>query len=57
MTSVFKRLVPSLNRIVVRKFEAETKSRSGIILQDPTDKTAFGEVISIGPGKINDIIY
>ncbi|EAR93616.1 10 kDa chaperonin (macronuclear) [Tetrahymena thermophila SB210] len=54
MTSVFKRLVPTFNRILVKKFEAETKTRTGIILQDPADKTAYGEIVSAGPGNFDN---
>ena len=35
MATNFKRLIPLLNRIVVRKIEPETKTKSGIILQKP----------------------
>ncbi|EGR28982.1 hypothetical protein IMG5_165780 [Ichthyophthirius multifiliis] len=54
MTSTFKRLIPSLNRILVKRFEAETKTKTGIILQDPADKTAYGQVVQVGPGTYNN---
>lgn len=45
MTSVFKKLIPTFNRVVVKKFEAEAKSKAGIILQEASDKITYGEVI------------
>jgi chaperonin GroES len=49
----FKSLRPLLNRVVVRKAEALTKTKSGIILsqKDVGDKLNFGTVLAIGPGK------
>ncbi len=52
MTSVFKRLIPTFNRVLIRKIEAEAKTKSGIILQESADKTAHGVVIEVGPGKL-----
>lgn len=50
MTSTFKRLIPSLNRILIRKIEPITKSKGGIILQDNSEKINYGEVLETGPG-------
>ena len=52
----FKTLRPLLNRVVVKKAMAETKTKAGIILTSgkSTEKLSFGEVISVGPGKNND---
>jgi co-chaperonin GroES (HSP10) len=44
MTSNFKRILPLLNRIVIRKVEPEAKTKSGIILQKP-DGLNYGLVI------------
>ena len=50
MASV-KRVLPLLNRILVRKLELPTKSAGGIILTEKKDEgTSAGEVISTGPG-------
>lgn len=51
MTSVFNRLVPSLNRILVKKIQQEAKSKSGIILQEASNANSYGVVIETGPGK------
>ena len=52
----FKTLRPLLNRVVVKKAVAETKTKAGIILSSGknTEKLSFGKVISVGPGKSND---
>lgn len=47
--SSFKRILPLLNRIVVRKLEPQTKTSSGIILSK-TDSTTYGVVVEAGPG-------
>ena len=49
MSTNFKKLLPLLNRIVVRKVEPETKTKSGIILQKP-DSLNYGVVLEAGPG-------
>lgn len=50
MTTTFKKLIPTLNRILIRKIEPVTKSKGGIILQDNAEKVNFGEVVEVGPG-------
>ena len=48
----FKTLKPLLNRVVIKKAAAETKTKSGIILtQSKNDQLNFGVVIATGPGK------
>ena len=49
-TTKFTSFLPSLNRILIKRFEPVTKTKSGIILTEPTDKTLYGEVIETGPG-------
>ena len=49
MSSNFKKLLPLLNRIVVRKIEPEAKTKSGIILQKP-ESFNHGVVLEVGPG-------
>jgi chaperonin GroES len=46
----FKRILPLLNRIVVRHLEPQTKTSSGIILSK-TDSTLYGVVVEAGPGN------
>ena len=51
----FKTLRPLLNRVMVKKAEAITKTKTGIILSQKTDeKLNFGQVIAVGPGKVFD---
>ena len=47
MSSAFKRIVPLLNRIVVRKVEPEAKTKSGILLQKP-DVLPYGVILEDG---------
>ena len=53
MTSSFKRLLPSLNRILIKKVEPVSKSPGGIILQETSDKASLGEVVEVGPGAFD----
>ena len=49
------KLNPLSDRIVVRAHEAEEKTASGIILPDTAkEKPQIGEIIAVGPGKVND---
>lgn len=47
--SAFKKIFPLLNRIVVKRFEAQTKTASGIIVNKP-ESNSLGVVIEAGPG-------
>ena len=48
----FRTLRPLLNRVVVKKAAAETKTKSGIILTSAKEERLnFGTVIACGPGK------
>jgi chaperonin GroES len=47
--SSFKKILPLLNRIVVRKLEPQTKTASGIIINKP-DTANYGVVLEAGPG-------
>ena len=43
--------VPSTTRVVVRRIDAETKTKGGIIIPDTAkEKPQEGEVIAVGPG-------
>lgn len=53
MSTNFKKLLPLLNRIVVRKVEPEAKTASGIILQKP-DGLPHGVVLEAGPGAYDN---
>ena len=48
----FKTLRPLLNRVIIKKAEAITKTKSGIILSQKADVMLnYGEVLAVGPGK------
>lgn len=50
MSSSFKRLIPALNRVLIKKVEPLNKSKGGIILQQ-AEKVNLGEVVETGPGQ------
>ena len=46
---------PLADRVVVKAAEAETKTKSGIIIPDSAkEKPQKGEVVAVGPGKIDE---
>ena len=51
--SSIKRILPLLNRIVVRKMEAQTKTASGIIVNKNLDSAEYGVVVEAGPGSFD----
>lgn len=53
MSSAFKRLIPSLNRVLIRKAEPVKKTASGIILSKG-ENAVTGQVIEVGPGQFDD---
>lgn len=49
------KLKPIGDRLIVKQAEAETQTKSGIILADSaTEKPQRGEVIAVGEGRFND---
>lgn len=52
-TTAFKRVLPTLNRILIKKLEPQAKTASGIILQKGGDNN-YGTVIEVGPGLLNE---
>ena len=48
------KLIPTLNRIIVKKIEQQTKTASGIILNDTSANVQYGVVVSTGPGLLNE---
>tara|TARA_B100000579_G_scaffold112939_1_gene90357 strand:- start:151 stop:435 length:285 start_codon:yes stop_codon:yes gene_type:complete len=49
------KLKPLSDRIVIKACEAEETTASGIILPDTAkEKPQEGEVVAVGPGKVND---
>ena len=48
----FRNLRPLLNRVVIKKAEAITKTKGGIILSSGKEQQLnYGTVIAVGPGK------
>ena len=46
---------PLHDRVVVKRIDAEEKSKGGIIIPDTAkEKPQEGEVVAIGPGKLTD---
>ena len=49
------KLVPLLDRVVIKQLEAEEKTKSGIILASSAqEKPQFATVVAVGPGGIVD---
>ncbi|MEK6650969.1 MAG: co-chaperone GroES [Bacteroidota bacterium] len=49
------KMKPLADRVVVRPSQAEEKTKGGIIVPDTAkEKPVWGEVIAVGPGRIND---
>jgi chaperonin GroES len=49
----YKRIVPLLNRIVIRKIEQQNKTTSGIIL-NKVENQNYGVVLECGPGHFDN---
>lgn len=47
MATAFKKLTPLFNRVLIKKFEAQTKTASGIILANDAEKTTYGTVVEV----------
>jgi len=46
---------PLNDRVLVKRLEEEEKTAGGIIIPDTAkEKPAEGEVVAVGPGKLND---
>ncbi|KAG2670982.1 hypothetical protein I3760_14G112100 [Carya illinoinensis] len=45
-----KRLIPSLNRVLIEKIVPPSKTNSGILLPESTTKLNSGKVVAVGPG-------
>ncbi len=46
---------PLNDRILVKRLEEEAKTAGGIIIPDSAkEKPAEGEIVGVGPGKMND---
>lgn len=46
---------PLNDRVLVKRLEEEEKTAGGIIIPDSAkEKPAEGEIVAVGPGKLND---
>ncbi|XP_076905302.1 10 kDa chaperonin, mitochondrial-like [Bidens hawaiensis] len=46
-----KRLIPTLNRVLVKKIVAPSKTTAGILLPETSSKLNSAKVIAVGPGS------
>ncbi|KAJ7964962.1 10 kDa chaperonin [Quillaja saponaria] len=46
-----KRLIPTLNRILVEKIVPPSKTNTGILLPEKITKLNSGKVVAVGPGS------
>jgi chaperonin GroES len=52
---MFMKIRPLNDRILVKRLEGEGKTAGGIIIPDSAkEKPAEGEIVAVGPGKLND---
>ncbi|MBI1309481.1 MAG: co-chaperone GroES [Proteobacteria bacterium] len=55
MTDISKKIQPLADRVVVKRLNAEEKTKSGIIIPDSAkEKPQQGEILAVGPGKADD---
>jgi chaperonin GroES len=51
----FMKIRPLNDRVLVKRLESEEKTAGGIIIPDSAkEKPAEGEVVAVGPGKLNE---
>ncbi|KAI7998886.1 hypothetical protein LOK49_LG10G02590 [Camellia lanceoleosa] len=50
LSQMAKRLIPSLNRVLVEKIIPPSKTNAGILLPEKTSKLNSGKVVAVGPG-------
>jgi chaperonin GroES len=49
------KLRPLHDRVIVKRLEEERKTAGGIVIPDTAaEKPSMGEIIAVGPGKIDD---
>lgn len=52
MSDIAKKVQPLADRVVIKRLEAEERTKGGIIIPDTgKEKPQQGEVIAVGPGK------
>ncbi|KAI5645522.1 chaperonin 10 kd subunit domain-containing protein [Phthorimaea operculella] len=53
--SAMRKLIPLLDRVLIKRAEAVTKTAGGIVIPDKAQgKVLHGEVIAVGPGARKD---
>ncbi|KAK4261723.1 hypothetical protein QN277_004681 [Acacia crassicarpa] len=45
-----KRLIPTLNRVLIEKIVPPSKTTAGILLPEKSSKLNSGKVVAVGPG-------
>eukprot|EP00362_Geleiidae_sp_MMETSP1317_P002271 CAMPEP_0201282504 /NCGR_PEP_ID=MMETSP1317-20130820/5803_1 /ASSEMBLY_ACC=CAM_ASM_000770 /TAXON_ID=187299 /ORGANISM="Undescribed Undescribed, Strain Undescribed" /LENGTH=65 /DNA_ID=CAMNT_0047595347 /DNA_START=45 /DNA_END=242 /DNA_ORIENTATION=- len=54
MASRFRKVLPLLNRVMIKRLEAAKTSAGGIILPESRANEVLGEVIEVGPGVMEE---
>ncbi|KAJ8713350.1 hypothetical protein PYW07_013720 [Mythimna separata] len=55
MSNIVKQLIPLLDRVLIRRAEAITKTAGGIVIPEKAQgKVLHGEVVAVGPGARKD---
>ncbi|XP_072947301.1 10 kDa heat shock protein, mitochondrial [Epargyreus clarus] len=55
MANAVKRLIPLLDRVLIKRAEAVTRTAGGIVIPEKAQsKVLHGEVIAVGPGARKD---
>ncbi|XP_063623265.1 10 kDa heat shock protein, mitochondrial [Cydia splendana] len=55
MASAARKLIPLLDRVLIKRAEAVTKTAGGIVLPEKAQsKVLHGEVVAVGPGARKD---
>ena len=54
LSSHFKKLVPTLNRVLIKKLEPVSKTKSGIILSTKEETPNVGVVVNVGSGELDN---
>ncbi|KAK2656667.1 hypothetical protein Ddye_009719 [Dipteronia dyeriana] len=48
-----KRILPTLNRVLIERIVSPSKSSAGILLPEKSSKFNSGKVIAVGPGALD----
>lgn len=52
LSANYRKLVPLLNRVLIKKLEPVTKSKTGIIMSTKAETTNVGKVLAVGEGDV-----